>query len=390
MGDYVDQRRHSGYNKHRLYDSDQVVIAVPGPLLKPISLGRVTIAHPIALAPMAGVTNWPFRLLCKEKGCGLVVTEFVSDKALLFDSKRTQEMIQIRNEERPASVQIFGGDADTMARAASRVMELEHPDLLDINMGCPAPKVTKGRGGSSLLREPDTAQEIVRRIVLAVAPTPVTVKIRIGWDSETINAIDMARRIEDAGAQLLTVHGRTREQQYHGLADWDVISKVAGSVSIPVIGNGDVTTPEQAAYRLATSGCAGLAIGRGAMGNPWIFGRAVHYLETGELLPEPGAEDRIATALRHLEMMISYRGEHIGVREMRKHAAWYLKGLWGAAEARNRINMTNTAQEMSDELERFLERVLSYRSMAPDEADLLAAEAPESCDAYDEDSCEVG
>jgi tRNA-dihydrouridine synthase B len=334
---------------------------VPEPLIKPIQLGNhVTIQHPVALAPMAGVTNWPFRLLCREKGCGLVVTEFVSDKAILFDSKRTQEMIELLDEERPAGVQIFGADADTMAQAAVRVVELERPDLIDVNMGCPAPKVTKGRGGSSLLKEPDTAEEIVRQVVRAVAPIPVTVKIRIGWDACSINAVDIARRAEAAGAQMLTVHGRTREQHYSGNADWDVIAQVAASVQIPVLGNGDITTPEHAAHRLRTSGVAGLAIGRGAMGNPWIFRRTAHYLETGELLPEPDARERVMTALRHLEMMIAYRGEYIGVREMRKHAAWYLKGLFGSAAVRDRVNQTETPDGMRDVLLRYLEQTEQY------------------------------
>lgn len=352
-------------------------------LLKPIRLGNLVIESPIALAPMAGVTNWPFRILCKEKGCGLVVTEFVSDKAILFESRRTQEMIELLPAERPAGVQIFGADPGTMAESAARIVELQAPDLIDINMGCPAPKVTKGRGGSSLLREPETAAEIVRLVRRAVAPLPVTVKFRIGWDSSTINAVEVARRMEDAGAQMLTVHGRTREQHYSGAADWDVIAQVAESVSIPVLGNGDISTPEQAAERLLASGCAGLAIGRGAMGNPWIFERTVHYLRHGELLPPPSARERVETALRHLDLMIAYRGEHIAVREMRKHAAWYLKGLWGVAEYRNRINQTETPEHMQQVLLEYVERTEAYAEGAlhatpQDEAEDL----PASCDAY--------
>jgi len=356
---------------------------VHGSGLKPIHIGQVVIKHPIALAPMAGVTSWPFRLLCKEKGSGLLVTEFVSDKAILFESRRTHEMLQLLDQERPAGVQIFGADPDTMARAAQRVVELERPDLIDINMGCPAPKVTNGRGGSSLLKEPEHAQEIVRQVVRAVSPLPVTVKMRIGWDANTITAVDMARRVEDVGAKMVTVHGRTREQQYSGQADWAVIAAVAAAIRIPVLGNGDISTPEQAAYRLRTSGCAGLAIGRGAMGNPWIFERTVHYLQTGELLPEPSAEERVSMANRHLEMMIAYRGEYLAVREMRKHAAWYLKGLWGAAEARARVNMTETPAAMRDELLSFLERTLAYRDREPEPVESLPT--LNSCDALQDD-----
>jgi len=332
------------------------VRTLPEALLKPVRIGNLTIERPLALAPMAGVTNWPFRRLCKEQGCGLVVTEFVSDRALLYDSRRTREMIQLLDDERPAGVQIFGADPDTMARAAVRVVELEQPDLIDINMGCPAPKVTKGRGGSSLLKEPELAQEIVRQVVRAVAPLPVTVKMRIGWGARSINAVEVARRVEEAGARLLTVHGRTKEQHYSGRADWDVIAQVARAVSIPVLGNGDITDPRDAADRIRTAGVAGLAIGRGALGNPWVFSRTLHYLETGELLPEPDARQRVDMALRHLDLMIEYKGEFLAVREMRKHAAWYLKGLYGAAEARATLNRAEQAEEMRSLLLAFLEQ----------------------------------
>lgn len=332
------------------------------PLLKPIRLGALTIERPLALAPMAGVTNWPFRRLCKEHGCGLVVTEFVSDKALLYDSKRTREMIQLMPDERPAGVQLFGADPDTMARAAVRVAELEQPDLIDINMGCPAPKVTKGRGGSSLLKEPEVAQEIVRAVVRAVAPLPVTVKMRIGWDARSINAVEVARRVEEAGARMITVHGRTREQHYSGRADWDVIAAVARAVSVPVLGNGDVADPVDAAERLRTAGVAGLAVGRGALGNPWIFSRTLHYLETGELLPEPGPRERVETALRHLDMMIAYKGEFLAVREMRKHAAWYLKGLHGSAGVRAAVNQAERPEELRALLLEYVDRLEACQS----------------------------
>lgn len=355
---------------------------MPEPL-KPIHLGSLLIEQPLALAPMAGVTNWPFRLLCKEQGCGLVVTEFVSDKALLYDSKRTQEMIELLPAERPAGIQLFGADADSMAQAAVRLVELQQPDFIDINMGCPAPKVTRGRGGSSLLKEPATAEEIVQQVVRAVSPLPVTVKIRIGWDAQSINAVEIAQRVEAAGAQMITVHGRTREQHYTGRADWDIIADVARSVRVPVMGNGDITTPEIAAHRLRTAGVAGLAIGRGAMGNPWLFGRTLHYLKTGELLPESDARERVGMAIRHLGLMIDYKGDYLAVREMRKHAAWYLKGLWGSAEARATINTAETPDQMRTMLGEYLERLLAHGLTEPvstpgpeDE------EQPESCDAW--------
>lgn len=347
------------------------VRGLPESLLEPIRLGTLTIERPLALAPMAGVTNWPFRRLCKEQGCGLVVTEFVSDKALIYDSRRTREMIVLLEDERPAGVQIFGAEPETMARAAVRVVELVQPDLIDINMGCPAPKVTRGRGGSSLLKEPELAQEIVRQVVRAVAPLPVTVKMRIGWDARSINAVEVARRVEEAGAQLLTVHGRTREQEYTGRADWDVIAAVARAVSIPVLGNGDIAGPREAAERIRTTGVAGLAIGRGALGNPWVFSRTLHYLETGELLPEPDARQRVGMAVRHLELMIEYKGEFLAVREMRKHAAWYLKGLYGAAEARAAVNRAERPEEMRSLLLAFLDQwEAQARYEAPTSSDL--------------------
>lgn len=323
-----------------------------------LRIGTLCIEPPITLAPMAGVTAWPFRLLCKEQGCGLVVTEFVNDNAILHGNARTLEMLTLLDEERPAGIQIFGHDPDTMARAAVRAVEYARPDFIDINMGCPAPKITRGRGGSSLLREPETAEAIVRAVVRAVEPLPVTVKMRIGWDGRSIVAVELARRLEAAGAAAITVHGRTREQQYTGCADWGVIAAVARAVRIPVIGNGDVTTPEEAAARLRESGVAGVAIGRGALGNPWIFRRTAHFLRTGERLPEPTPAERVAMALRHLDLMIRYKGEFQGVREMRKHAAWYIRGLPGAAPARAAAVRAETAAELRAIFESLLDRPL--------------------------------
>lgn len=316
------------------------------PPLAPIQVGPLRIERPLALAPMAGVTSWPFRLLCKEQGCGLTVTEFVNDRAVVSVNQRTLQLIQLLDAERPAGVQIFGHDPASMAAAAARVVELQRPDFVDLNLGCPAPKITRGRGGSSLLREPQTAAAIVRAMHRAVAPVPVTVKMRIGWDRSCINAVEVARRCEDAGAALITVHGRTRDQHYAGEADWETIAAVAAAVRVPVLGNGDITEPRGAALRLRESGVAGLSIGRGAMGNPWLFGRIAHYLERGVLLPEPSLAERVAMARRHLDLMVAYIGEYLAVRQMRKHAAWYLKGLPGAAAGRDRINRAETLAEM--------------------------------------------
>lgn len=320
---------------------------VPG-----IQIGRVTIQNPLVLAPMAGVTNWPFRLLCKEQGCGLLCTEMVSDKALIYDSRRTFRMLTIMPAEHPISVQLFGAEPDSMAEAA-RIVAEQGADLIDINMGCPAPKIVKGRGGCSLMREPDLAGSIVSAVVRAV-DRPVTVKMRLGWDSDNINVLDLARRAEQAGASAVTVHGRTRVQFYSGRADWEWIDRVARSLSIPVIGNGDIWTPEDAALRLRTTSCVGVMVGRGALGNPWLFGRIMEYLRTGRLLPDPGAQVRVQTAIRHMRMLIEYKGEYLAVREMRKHAAWYLKGLPGAAETRLTINSAETPEQMQETLLTYL------------------------------------
>lgn len=317
-----------------------------------IRIGRVTIQNPLVLAPMAGVTNWPFRLLCREQGCGLLCTEMVSDKALIYDSKRTFRMLTIMPDEHPISVQLFGAEAGSMAEAA-RIVAEQGADLIDINMGCPAPKIVKGRGGCSLMREPELAESIILAVVRAV-DRPVTVKMRLGWDPDSINVLDLAKRAEQAGASALTVHGRTRVQFYSGKADWEWIDRVARSLSIPVIGNGDIWTPEDAALRLGTTACAGVMIGRGALGNPWLFGRTIEYLSTGRVPPDPGPRVRVETALRHMQMLIQYKGEYLAVREMRKHAAWYLKGLPGAAETRLKINSAETPGQMEEILMTYL------------------------------------
>lgn len=302
---------------------------------------------------MAGVTGWPFRLLCKEQGCGLVTTEFVSDLAVLQGNSKTRELVRLYPGERPAGIQIFGADPLTMAKAAARIVEWEQPDLIDINMGCPAPKVCKGRGGSGLLREPERAEAVVAAVVRAIHPVPVTVKLRAGWDRNSINAVEIARRVVDAGAAALTVHGRTRDQFYAGAADWEIIDAVARAVPAPVIGNGDVDAAAIAAHRLQTTAVQALAVGRGALGNPWIFAQMAAAVSGRPLPPPPTASERAQMALRHLDLMVAHKGEYIGVREMRKHAAWYLKGQPGAAAARDRINRAETAAVMRAILARF-------------------------------------
>lgn len=323
-------------------------------MIGPIQVGRLTISVPLALAPMAGVTNWPFRLLCREQGCGITVTEFVNDRAILHDNQRTRDMMELFPGESPVGVQIFGHTPETMAAGAVRVAEDIEPDFIDINMGCPAPKITRGCGGSSLLKAPWQAGDIVAKVVRAVAPLPVTVKMRIGWDNSSVNAVEVAQRAEAAGACMITVHGRTREQHYSGRADWDVIDSVARSVSVPVLGNGDISTPEEAKDRLATTAVRGLAIGRGAMGNPWIFRRTRHFLETGDILPDAGPEERVQLALRHLDLLVECQGQYRAVREMRKHAAWYLKGLRGANETRHQINAAESVTGLRVILNDFL------------------------------------
>lgn len=313
------------------------------------SIGSVRVPNPVVAAPMAGVTNLPFRILAKEMGCGLVCTEMISDMALLFDSKVTLRMLSLAQEERPVSVQLFGGSPESLSWAA-RIVEEHGADIIDINMGCPAPKIVRGGGGSSLLREPDLARRIIEAVVEA-ASVPVTVKLRTGWDESCINIVEMARLAQAAGARAITVHGRTRVQHYSGKADWGAIARAVEAVDIPVIGNGDIWAPQDARAMMETTGCAGVAIARGALGNPWIFRRTVHYLRTGELLPEPSVQERVQMAKRHLRMLVDHKGEYIGVREMRKHAAWYVKGIHGAAALRVRINAAETEEEMARILE---------------------------------------
>lgn len=308
-----------------------------------MEIGGIQLANRVILAPMAGVTDLPFRLLAKEMGCGLVYTEMVSDKGLIYNNETTHSMLQIDNRERPVAIQIFGSEPESMVKAA-KIVEQAGADIIDINMGCPTPKIVKNGEGSALMKKPDLAYAIIASVVEAVS-VPVTVKIRKGWDESSINAVEIARLAERAGARAVSVHGRTREQFYTGQADWTIIKAVKESVSIPVNGNGDIRSPYDAARILTETGCDGIMIGRGAQGNPWIFRQVAHYLATGEILPGPTKEERFAMLLRHLEMLVDFKGEHIGIREMRSHAAWYTKGLPHSAELRMRFNQAETRED---------------------------------------------
>lgn len=323
---------------------------------QPLRIGNVTIEDPVILAPMAGVCNPPFRKLAKRYGAGMVCAEMVSDKALVHKNERTKHMLSIIPEEHPVSLQLVGYDIETMVKAAEMVNEQTPADIIDINMGCPVLKIYKNGSGAALARDPSYAAKIVDAVVKRIK-RPVTVKFRKGWDDDHINAVEVAKAVEAAGAQAVTVHGRTAKQLYAGKADWSIISEVKSAVSIPVIGNGDVTTPEEAAQMMELTGCDGVMIGRGALGNPFIFREITHYLKTEQHMEPPSAKERIEVAIEHLHLLVAEKGEQVGVREMRKHAGWYLKGMPGSAQLRNDVNQEESLLGMEALLRRLWEEV---------------------------------
>lgn len=317
-----------------------------------LKIGNVELENPVILAPMAGVSDLPFRLLCREQGAGMVCTEMISAKAIYYSNKNTESLMAIHSDERPVSLQLFGSEPDILAAMAKQIEDRLF-DILDLNMGCPVPKVVNNGEGSALLRKPDLVRKIVSAVVSAV-DKPVTVKIRKGFDDKSVNAVEIAKIVEDCGAAAVVVHGRTREQYYSGKADWNIIRQVKEAVSIPVIGNGDVDSPEMARAMFEQTDCDGVMVGRAARGNPWLFYRIRRYMETGKIPEKPSVQEVKAMILRHAQMQVEEKGAYTGMREMRKHVAWYTAGFPHSAKLRRQVNEL----ESLDELEELLQKLL--------------------------------
>lgn len=314
-----------------------------------LKIGNVELKNHVAMAPMAGVTDIAYRLICEEMGVGLATTEMVSAKAILYKNKNNAVILQTEPHEHPLAVQLFGSDPMIMASMAEKISEPF--DLIDVNMGCPVPKIVGNHEGSALMKDPKLAFQILD-MMCRVLKKPVTVKFRKGFDEQHVNAVEFAKMAEQAGVAAITLHGRTRQQMYSGKADWDTIRQVVEAVRVPVFGNGDIFTPEDAKRMMDETGCAGVAIARGAKGNPWLLRRTAVYLETGELLPEPDLAEKKRVILRHAALMLQYKGEHLGMLEMRKHLAWYTAGLPGSAKLRNEMNSLETFSELQELVER--------------------------------------
>ncbi|MBY6917757.1 tRNA dihydrouridine synthase DusB [Clostridium botulinum] len=317
-----------------------------------MKIGNLSFDNNVFLAPMAGVTDLSFRGLCKEMGCGLVCTEMVSAKALYYGSENTQTLLRVSDKEAPVAVQIFGREPEIMAEICEKYLNLrEDVCIIDINMGCPAPKIVKNKEGSALMLEPDLAHDIVKAIK-KVSKKPVTVKFRKGYDDEHINAVEFGKALEEAGADAIAVHGRTRKQMYEGHSDWEIIKKVKEAVCIPVLGNGDVFSPEDAIKMKELTNCDGILIARGSMGNPWIF-KQIQDALNGKIVEEISYQDKINMCIRHYELAIKNDGEYKAIREMRKHASWYIKGIPRSTEIKNQINILNDSNEVISILEQY-------------------------------------
>ena len=313
--------------------------------IKPLQIGNVTLQNNLILAPMAGVSDLPFRLLCTQQGAGMVCSEMISAKAILYNSKNTEDLMMIHPEEAPVSLQLFGSDPDIISEMAKRIEDRPF-SILDINMGCPVPKVVNNGEGSALMKNPKLIGEIVEKTARAIQK-PLTIKIRRGFDEEHVNAVEIAHIAQESGAAAIAVHGRTREQFYAGKADWDIIAQVKQAVKIPVLGNGDVTDAQSARAMFEQTGCDGILIGRGAQGNPWVFAEILgNLLEETSEYHKPDRQQRYEMILRHAEMMVELKGEYIAIREMRKHVAWYTTGLPHAARMRGRINEMETLEQL--------------------------------------------